>query len=86
MLSPLQKNILEKLTFAETIATLVEEVAAPEPAIRADLRDMIMRRWVKVMSWDAIKHDFVPALYYDADNMHETRYMISATGWKMLEK
>jgi hypothetical protein len=86
MLTKLQKDILDKLTFAESLTNICEETMAAEPAVRDDLRYMIDKRWVQVMGWDENKQDFLPTLHYDSDNMHETRYMITARGWKMLEK
>ena len=79
-LTDIQFRILDALYFVEPFETLVAEVAASPAIVGAELKELIARRWVQVMAFDAKAQDYVPTFFHDADNMHAYQYLATRDG------
>jgi len=79
-LNDLQYKILDSLYFVEPFDKILEEVAEPENLVAAELKQMISRRWVQPMRWDAEKGDFVRSNIHDVDDMRAFRYLATKEG------
>ena len=79
-LNDLQFAILDALYFVEPFENILEDVGEPAPIIRDELRTMIDRGWVNVMTYDQEKGDYVRSAVYDTDNMHHFFYLASKEG------
>jgi hypothetical protein len=83
-LNDIQINILRALTFVEPFDTLVQEIAAPEPVIGAELKSLISKRLVQVMHNDPKTGTMKRSFYFDGDNMRAFSYVITSQGMDLL--
>jgi hypothetical protein len=77
----LEYEILDALYFVEPFETLLNEVKEKRVAVIKDcLRQLIIKQWVNVMSWDENKKEFVSTPFFDFDNMESMHFFISKQG------
>ncbi|MBC7424946.1 MAG: hypothetical protein H7321_00305 [Bacteroidia bacterium] len=79
----LEKEILVLLIFAETFASIRDEVSEKNAGIVADeLKNMIVKSWVVPVKDNESESGFI----FDSDNMNSFKYRITAAGIDALEK
>ena len=79
-LSPIQTQLLMRLTFAERFDSLVDELEEKPAVVADELRGLIDKNWVQVMVWNEEKSDYLRSLYYDTDHMDEHQFMATTHG------
>lgn len=79
----IEKAVLEKLTFAESLSSILEEVDGERNVITDVLKLLIRKGWVVTVE-DRGSHLSRRQIYYDSDHMETYSYIITALGLKQL--
>lgn len=77
----IEEQILNKLTFAENLDSLFEEIDQPNHIISDVLKQLIRKGMVATVN---NKDSRKTQIYYDSDHMHSFAYIITASGLKEL--
>jgi hypothetical protein len=80
-IEPIEEQILNKLTFAESLESLFEEIDQPNHIISDVLKQLIRKRLVATVK---DKESKKTQIYYDSDHMDSFAYIITASGLNML--
>ena len=80
-LDAIEQQILNKLTFAESLESLFEEIDQPNHIISDVLKQLIRRRLVATV---IDKESKKTQIYYVSDHMSSFAYIITASGLKAL--
>jgi hypothetical protein len=79
-LTDVEYAILDVLYFAEPFENILKEVAGDANVVADSLKILIDVGYVLPMMFDDEKQDFIQTFMYDADNMHNFRYIITRDG------
>ncbi len=74
-----EKKILERLTFAEPLEAILEEVDEEENIVTDVLKQLIRKGLVATVT-DNQRHLAKQEIYYDSDHMDSYSYIITAKG------
>jgi hypothetical protein len=74
-----ERRILGGLIFTEPFSRILEVAGGHANLVGADLKHLIVKRFVQVMEADD-KGDFRPTFYYDSDNLHAFYYRATERG------
>jgi len=80
-LDPVEFKILNKLTFAEELESLHDEIDEPNNIISDVLKHLIRKGLVATV---ADTESSKTQIYYDSDHMNSFAYIITASGLKLL--
>lgn len=75
--------VLEKLTFAERLESLFEEIEEENNIISDVLKELIRKGMVATVTHTG-SHLTKTEIYYDSDHMHTYAYIITAKGLEEL--
>ena len=80
MLNDIQFDILDALYFVEPFEKIKEEVDAPLPVIIDELRTMIDKGWIQVMTYNEEYSDYVRTAIFDTDNLQDYAFLATKDG------
>jgi hypothetical protein len=83
-LTPTQSQVLESLFFVEPFDKIVEETGLPAAVVADELKHLIARRWVQVMTFNAEAGDFLPTAIYDGDRLQNCYFLATREGLMLL--
>lgn len=79
-----EKLVLEKLTFAEKLSSILEEVQEDNHVLQDVLKELIRKGMVATVVKGTKSHLAKTEIYYDSDHMHTYEYIITAKGLSAL--
>ncbi|WNJ20150.1 hypothetical protein [Pontibacter sp. G13] len=79
-LNDLQFQILDSLYFVESFDHVVEEAGEPIPHVVDELRTLIDKGLVQVMSFDDSVQDYVRSSIFDTDNLNQYHFLATKQG------
>lgn len=80
MKDPVERQILESLTFDESLDALLTEVQFSTPIVKDVLKQLIVQDKVAAMVFHEGKNRYVQTSIYDGDNLHLYRFIATAKG------
>lgn len=79
-LNDVQFQILDSVYFVESFQNILEESGEPVPVVVDELRTMIDRGWLQVMTFDEGKGDFVRTAIFDTDHLENYHFLATKAG------
>ncbi|MGB0429263.1 MAG: hypothetical protein ACPGLV_02230 [Bacteroidia bacterium] len=80
MLDEIEKEILECLTFEESLAHIYEEIGRPKPVVLDVLKTLLTKDLVQAFAIDLKSGRPMPTPFYDSDKMDEFLFRITKKG------
>jgi len=84
MLDDLEKDLLERVIFEETLAHLLEEMGQKRPIVVDVLKTLIMKDFVQAFYFDEQKNANVATAFLDADKLDDFLFRITNKGLNAL--
>ncbi len=79
-LNDIQFQILDSLYFVEGLPNILEEVSAPEPVVRDEMKGLIDKGWIQVMEFDEEYGDYRRTAIYDLDHLENYGFLATKEG------
>ncbi|MES2778714.1 MAG: hypothetical protein V4651_02350 [Bacteroidota bacterium] len=79
-LSDIEYDILNAIYFVEPFQNILDECRAPEKIVADVLKQLIAKKYVSPMQFDAEKQEFIRTYFYDSDDMRAYHYLATKDG------